>query len=243
MTNPAAGTVVVIPCGGRGARLRPLTDRTPKSLLPVYGRPVIDYVLDSVLSKGFKRVILSTGYRSAQVVDYISQSYSDTSVECFRPAVAGTCGILVDPAFQPSGDRVLIVYSDVLALPDLAQLVADHQLSGRALSLTVHPGTFKVNGCSRLPDDLSSSRPVAHAPGPGNFWTYAPIAVMETALINTMRRELAERRPSSFDLVNDIVQFVAPEHANLMKLDAPIIDVGEGVFAAGLLAARALTGQ
>jgi UTP-glucose-1-phosphate uridylyltransferase len=48
----------VILCGGRGERLRPLTDTVPKPLLPVNGRPLLDYLLDHLSQSGIREFIL-----------------------------------------------------------------------------------------------------------------------------------------------------------------------------------------
>jgi D-glycero-alpha-D-manno-heptose 1-phosphate guanylyltransferase len=53
---------VAILAGGRGSRLRPLTDRIPKCLAPVAGRPFLAYVLEALAAQGIVRVLLCTGY-------------------------------------------------------------------------------------------------------------------------------------------------------------------------------------
>ena len=45
---------------GIGSRLRPLTDRTPKCLVPILGRPLIDYWLDWTLGQGMEKVLINT---------------------------------------------------------------------------------------------------------------------------------------------------------------------------------------
>ncbi|MEM4782132.1 MAG: NTP transferase domain-containing protein, partial [Halalkalicoccus sp.] len=46
----------VVLAAGVGSRLRPLTDGTPKTLLPVNGRPILGHILDSLLEVGYERV-------------------------------------------------------------------------------------------------------------------------------------------------------------------------------------------
>lgn len=52
---------VVILAGGLGTRLRPLTLTVPKSMVPIHGRPFLDYQIDWVKRFGFDRVLLLTG--------------------------------------------------------------------------------------------------------------------------------------------------------------------------------------
>ena len=52
----------VILCGGRGTRLRPLTDTIPKPMVPVLGRPFLEHLLQQLRDNGIKDVVLLTGY-------------------------------------------------------------------------------------------------------------------------------------------------------------------------------------
>lgn len=63
--------VAVLLAAGRGRRLRPHTDNTPKPLLPVNGKPTLDYVLEAVVEAGIKRVMLVTHYLEAQIHDHV----------------------------------------------------------------------------------------------------------------------------------------------------------------------------
>ena len=57
---------------GIGSRMRPLTDRTPKCLVPILGRPLIDYWLDWALGQGVEKVLINTHPISEQVNDHIA---------------------------------------------------------------------------------------------------------------------------------------------------------------------------
>ena len=56
----------IILAGGLGTRLRPFTDHTPKPLLPVKGKPIIQYAIENLKKYGVKKIILSTGYKAEQ---------------------------------------------------------------------------------------------------------------------------------------------------------------------------------
>jgi len=58
----------MILAAGRGDRMRPLTDHLPKPLLPICGKPLLDYHLESLARAGFADVIINVAYRSAQIV-------------------------------------------------------------------------------------------------------------------------------------------------------------------------------
>ncbi len=68
-------TQAVILAGGRGTRLRPLTDTQPKPMVPFHGRPFLEYLLDLLRSQGFERVLLLLGY----MADAVQEHFGDGS--------------------------------------------------------------------------------------------------------------------------------------------------------------------
>jgi MurNAc alpha-1-phosphate uridylyltransferase len=62
MSTPEQPQVAMILAAGRGERLRPLTDRTPKPLLPVHGKPMIEYHLERLAGAGFTRIVINLAW-------------------------------------------------------------------------------------------------------------------------------------------------------------------------------------
>ncbi len=60
----------VILAGGRGERLRPFTDTMPKPMIPVCGRPFLEYLIELLKENGIKEVILLLGYLGEKIMDY-----------------------------------------------------------------------------------------------------------------------------------------------------------------------------
>ena len=58
---------VMILAAGRGERMRPLTDHTPKPLLPVAGRPMIEYTIETLVDAGFDEIIINLSYLGGQI--------------------------------------------------------------------------------------------------------------------------------------------------------------------------------
>ena len=56
---------------GLGLRLRPLTERTPKPLIPVAGKPLIDYVLDRLANAGVERVVVNVHWQADKLRAYL----------------------------------------------------------------------------------------------------------------------------------------------------------------------------
>ena len=62
--------LAIILAGGRGTRLRPLTDETPKPLLPVRGTPLLQWAIMNLKNHGITDIILSVGYKADMIKKY-----------------------------------------------------------------------------------------------------------------------------------------------------------------------------
>lgn len=63
---------IILLCGGKGLRLRPLTENLPKPLARLNGRPILHYVLNHLKDFDVKKVTVSVGYQSHKITDYLS---------------------------------------------------------------------------------------------------------------------------------------------------------------------------
>ena len=61
-------TQTVILAGGRGERLKPLTDYMPKPMAPINGKPFLDYLIHSIISVGINQILILLGYKSEMIV-------------------------------------------------------------------------------------------------------------------------------------------------------------------------------
>lgn len=168
----------VILVGGVGTRLGELTKLTPKPLLPVGGKPFLEYVLFDLARQGIQSILLAARFQAPQIRDYIANSEVvkqfglkiSISVE---PNMAGTGGALFHARDQLE-DRFLLLNGDSVIdvnILDLSQ-AAPCSLG----TLTVYPvedasryGTVKLhNGMIAE----FNSRPNAHGPGVVNGGVY-----------------------------------------------------------------------
>ncbi len=124
----------VVLVGGLGTRLRPLTLRTPKQMLPVAGKPMIEHVLAHLAEHGVDEVVLSLGYRP----DAFSRAYPDATcagvrlVYAVEPEPLDTAGAIRFAATNAGIDeRFLVVNGDVLSDIDLSDLVTFHDAASQ----------------------------------------------------------------------------------------------------------------
>jgi len=69
----------IILAAGKGTRLRPLTENTPKPLIEVAGKPLLDHVIDT-LPSSVDELIIVTGYLGEQIIDYYGDEYQGRKV-------------------------------------------------------------------------------------------------------------------------------------------------------------------
>lgn len=68
--NQKYNNTVILMVGGLGSRLRPLTENTPKPMLNIGGKPILQTIVESFASRGFTKIIMSTGYKSEKIQAY-----------------------------------------------------------------------------------------------------------------------------------------------------------------------------
>lgn len=145
-------TAIVL-AGGEGTRLRPLTNTRPKPLLPVLGRPCIEYSLSSLASARVERAFLACGYRSADIVAAIGdgRSLGIEVVYAFEEEPAGTAGAVKLLEDDIEGTTV-VMSGDVLADVDIASLIHSHREKGAVVTMAITdvstPGEFGIVGLS-----------------------------------------------------------------------------------------------
>jgi N-acetyl-alpha-D-muramate 1-phosphate uridylyltransferase len=105
---------IAILAGGLGTRLRPLTETTPKALLPIRGEPFIAHQLRLLRSRGIDRVVLCVGYLGEQVHDFVGAGDAfglaiDYSWDGSIPL--GTASAL-RRALPKLGDAFFVIYGD-----------------------------------------------------------------------------------------------------------------------------------
>ena len=119
--------------GGFGTRLRPLTVSTPKQLLPIAGKPMIEWVVERLVNHGVEELILSLGYKS----DAFLRAYPKGKILglpfkiAIEPEPRGTAGAIRFCAETAGLDTTFLVLNgDVLTDLDTSSLVAFHRQSG-----------------------------------------------------------------------------------------------------------------
>lgn len=103
----------VLMAGGKGERLRPLTEKTPKPLLLVGDKAIIDHNVDRLTSFGIRHISVTVNYLGEQLEEHFREPRNEVQINCVRePKFLGTIGsIKFVPEFY--NDTVLVMNSDL----------------------------------------------------------------------------------------------------------------------------------
>ena len=120
--------IALIPAGGLGINLLPLTRAFPKELFPITGKPVIEHVIDNIKSCGIKNFVFVAGYKKSALLDYIGNGslfginasfvYQEIPSGPGDAILSGSIRIKRDSENQDFlvsfGDNIVIPYTEIL---------------------------------------------------------------------------------------------------------------------------------
>jgi mannose-1-phosphate guanylyltransferase len=119
---------VILLAAGLGTRLRPLTDNTPKCLVPINGKPLLEYWLDMLTKAGVKDILVNLHYLPEKVREYINRSqYKDLVKTVYEEVLLGTGGTLVNNKSFICKDEIMLVHADNLSLFDVKEFITAHE--------------------------------------------------------------------------------------------------------------------
>ena len=136
--NLAATTDAVILVGGKGTRLRPLTNSIPKPMLPTAGFPFLQHLLARIKDAGMTHVVLGTSFK-AEVFEEFFGDGSEFGLEIeyvVEDEPLGTGGGIRNVASRLRHDRAMVFNGDVLSGTDLGAVLRSHV--EREADVTLH---------------------------------------------------------------------------------------------------------
>jgi dTDP-glucose pyrophosphorylase len=113
----------VIMAGGKGERLRPLTEKTPKPMLPLGNKPIIEHTIDRLISFGIENLTISVGYLSDQIINFFGDgSKKGIHINYIKEELPfGTIGCIAQiDKFEQEG--LLIMNADIFTNVDFEHL-------------------------------------------------------------------------------------------------------------------------
>ncbi len=144
MRPPASATTAVVMAGGLGTRLLPLTGNCPKPLLPLAGRPIMEWIILGLRRAGICDICVTTHYMADAIVKYFGDGarFDVRITYVHEERLSGTAGAL---RLLPQWDRpLLVVNGDIATKLDFAAMVDYHVQSGSSATVGVRHYTMQV---------------------------------------------------------------------------------------------------
>ena len=181
-------TKAMVLAAGLGLRMRPLTDRMPKPLVPVAGRPLLDHVLDKLAEAGVREAVVNVHYLPDQIIDHVAKRKRPRVViSDERDAVLGTGGGVVKALPLLGHDPFFLVNADTMWIdgvrPNLARMADAFDPERMDILLLMAPTTSSIGYGGRgdyamLPNGALRKRK-EHQVVP---FVYAGVAIMSPSL-------------------------------------------------------------
>ncbi|MGY4383093.1 dTDP-glucose pyrophosphorylase [Pedobacter sp. UYP24] len=135
---------VLLMAGGRGERLKPLTDSTPKPMLTVGGKPILEINIDRLISYGITEIYISVNYLKEQIIDYFGDG-STKGIKIFyieEEEALGTLGALAH-IDKIKHEDLLVMNSDLLTNIDFEDFYNFYREQNASMALASIP--YNVN--------------------------------------------------------------------------------------------------
>jgi MurNAc alpha-1-phosphate uridylyltransferase len=199
MTLPS----VVILAGGLGTRIIPASDGLPKILIPVLGRPFIDWKIEQLVDQGIQKIYLLLGHKSERVIEYLDGKDFDLEIVVLNdePDLLGTAGVIRHYLDQLP-EKFIVTYGDNLLdqpIYDFVQERPDHREN--VLVVTTHVGpSDNLNTYTREDIVISYSK---SEPGKCNSLDYGYLYLRKSAFDILEKGEKADLSTIVSDLASE----------------------------------------
>ena len=136
---------VVLMAGGLGKRLRPLTDDSPKPLLPVGGKPILETLVERLSEQGFSRIFLSINYKADMIREYFQEGKRwGVQIEYLQEneqlGTVGSLSLLPEIPTKP----LIVINGDVLTLSNFDALLQYHSEHKAIATMGVQEYNYKI---------------------------------------------------------------------------------------------------
>ncbi len=196
----------LILAAGYGKRLRPLTQKIPKCLVPIKGRPLLEVWLDRLTKAGAGPFLINTHYLAEKVEDFIfSSQFQSLVTTVYEQNLLGTAGTLISNLDFFHGEDGMLIHADNYCLADLVAFQQAHFCRPKGCLMTMM--IFQTDnpsscGIVELNDEgiVIGFHEKVKTP-PGNLANGA-VYILSAELLARIGTELSEAKDFSLEVIN-----------------------------------------
>lgn len=207
---------------GNGTRLRPLTDSTPKCLLPIRGTPLLEIWLEKCRASGIAEVLVNTHAHAEKVRAFLLRQATGVMVHIAEEkTLLGSAGTLAQNRSFVDGEAAFFVlYGDVLTDMNLPELLQFHREKGMAATLAVHQVADPTRCGVVITDDNDMVKSFVEKPAHAQSnWVFSGVMVARPVILDL----IPDQRPADIGL--DLLPKLAGKMA-ASKMAGSVLDIG-----------------
>lgn len=221
---------------GLGTRLKPLTDKMPKALVPVAGKPMLEHVINKLKAAGFDEIVINVHHFAQQIIDFLKvndnfgiQIHISDETEALLDTGGG-----IKKASPYFNEPFLVHNADILSNVDLKALYDFHIASGNDATLLVSPrktvryllfdDTNRL--CGWVNKDTLQTKPdgFVYQPEIQKEYAFGGIHVISPTLFKYMENDWTGK----FSIMDFYLQTCKEAHlGSYAKEDLHLIDIGK----------------
>lgn len=135
----------IIPVAGAGTRLRPHTYTQPKPLIPVAGKAIVSFIIDSLVKEGVDDFVFIIGYLGEKIKDYVEKNYPDLKKEFItqQDRRGSAHALLVAKDVIKGAEEIFVFFGDTIIVADLKKILESPH-SCLATKIVSDPRNFGV---------------------------------------------------------------------------------------------------
>ena len=211
---------------GFGTRLRPLTLQTPKCLIEVKGKPILEHWLVSLEKIGVDKILINTHFKRDKVLDYLEKRRKTKTkiIECFEQKLLGTAGTLLKNKESLKGSEISLMHADNYTNFNLDNLLSRHKKRPLKCLLTMitfvteNPkscGIVETNNEGIVTDFFEKVE------NPPSNIANGAIYIFDSSLIKYIEKNMPNAKDFSVDVIPYLIGRIFTCH-----VEEPFIDIG-----------------
>ena len=146
---------VVILCGGKGLRLRPITKDIPKPLVKVKNKTILENIIRYFLKFNVKDFIIATGYKHKIIDKFIKKKFRNSYIRTFYTGINTDIVVRINKSSKYSKENILVCYGDTMIDIDLNKNINFFQKNKNKITVASYQletsfGIFKLKNKNQI---------------------------------------------------------------------------------------------
>ncbi|MDE5628913.1 MAG: NTP transferase domain-containing protein [Muribaculaceae bacterium] len=216
----------ILMAGGKGERLRPATLTTPKPLLEIEGKAIIDYNIEALAACGITDITVCTRYLAEQIEEHFASPVAGVNVKCVREDIPlGTIGAVTLTGVANLPGDTLVMNSDLLTTISFEEMFITHRKRNAAATIAAVPYQVSVPYAILTTSGDNSEHVSAIEEKPSySYYANAGIYIFRNEILSRIPKDT---RYDATDLIQNLIDNGLP--VTYYPIKGTWIDVGSPV--------------